>query len=142
MRVPIVRVDTSLPLPTYASEGSVGFDFITRVTTTVEPGGMARIPGNVIVATPPDHMLLVAVRSSTPRRTGLRLSNAIGIIDQDYAGPEDEIHIDVWNPTDRPVTVDRGERIAQGVFVRVARVEWEERDASRGPTRGGFGSTG
>ena len=142
MRVPIVRVDTSLPLPTYATEGSVGFDFITRITTTVEPGGMERIPGNVIVATPPGHMLLVAVRSSTPRRTGLRLSNSIGIIDQDYAGSEDEIHIDVWNPTDRPVTVDRGDRIAQGVFVRVARVEWEERDASCGPTRGGFGSTG
>ena len=84
MRVPIVRVDTSLPLPTYATEGSVGFDFITRVTTTVEPGGMERIPGNVIVATPPGHMLLVAVRSSTPRRTGLRLSNSIGIIDQQH----------------------------------------------------------
>ena len=133
MRVPIVRVDTSLPRPTYATEGSVGFDFITRVTTTVEPGGMERIPGNVIVATPPGHMLLVAVRSSTPRRTGLRLSNSIGIIDQDYAG---------WNPTDRPVTVERGDRIAQGVFVQVARVEWEEHDASCGPTRGGFGSTG
>ena len=142
MRVPITRVDPSLPLPTYATDGSVGFDFTTRVTTEVAPGGTARIPSNLIVATPPGFMLLVAVRSSTPRRKGLRLSNAIGIVDQDFAGPEDEIHIDVWNLTDRPVVVERGERIAQGVFVSVAVATWDERETSDAPTRGGFGSTG
>ena len=55
----------------------------------------------MIVATPPGYMLLIAVRSSTPRRTGLRLTNAVGIVDQDYRGPKDEIHVDVSNPTDR-----------------------------------------
>lgn len=142
MRVPITRVDSSLPLPAYATDGSVGFDFTTRVTTEVAPGAMARIPSNLIVATPPGYMLLVAVRSSTPSRTGLRLSNAIGIVDQDYAGPKDEIHIDVWNPTDRPVVVKRGDRIAQGVFVSVAVATWDERETSDAPSRGGFGSTG
>lgn len=142
MRVPITRVDPSLPLPTYATDGSVGFDFTTRVTTEVAPGGMARIPSNLIVATPPGYMLLVAVRSSTPSRTGLRLSNAIGIVDQDYAGPKDEIHLDVWNPTDRPVVVKRGDRIAQGVFVSVAVARWDERETPDAPSRGGFGSTG
>jgi len=142
MRVPITRVDPSLPLPAYATDGSVGFDLTTRLTTEVAPGGMARIPSNLIVATPPGYMLLVAVRSSTPRRTGLRLSNGIGIVDQDYAGPEDEIHIDVWNPTDQPVIVERGDRIAQGVFVSVAVATWDERKSPDAPSRGGFGSTG
>ena len=142
MRVPISRVDPSLPLPAYATDGSVGFDFTTRVTTEVAPGGMARIPSNLIVATPPGYMLLVAVRSSTPHRTGLRLSNGIGIVDQDYAGPEDEIHIDVCNPTDRPVIVERGDRIAQGVFVSVAVAAWDELESPDAPSRGGFGSTG
>lgn len=142
MRVPITRVDPSLPLPAYATDGSVGFDFTTRVTTEVAPGGMARIPSNLIVATPPGFMLLIAVRSSTPHRTGLRLSNAIGIVDQDYAGPDDEVHIDVWNPTDRPVVVERGDRIAQGVFVSVAVATWDERETPNVPSRGGFGSTG
>ncbi|MDE2768369.1 MAG: dUTP diphosphatase [Chloroflexota bacterium] len=142
MRVPITRVDPSLPLPAYATDGSVGFDFTTRVTTRVAPGGMARIPSNLIVATPPGYMLLVAVRSSTPHRTGLRLSNAIGIVDQDFAGPDDEIHIDVWNPTNRSVVVERGERIAQGVFVSVAVATWDERETPDAPSRGGFGSTG
>ncbi len=142
MRVPITRVDPSLPLPTYATDGAVGFDFSTRVTTEVAPGGMARIPSNLIVATPPGYMLLVAVRSSTPHRTGLRLSNAIGVVDQDYAGPGDEIHIDVWNPTDQTVVVERGDRIAQGIFVSVAVATWDERETPDAPTRGGFGSTG
>jgi dUTP pyrophosphatase len=142
MRVPITRVDPTLPLPTYATKGSVGFDLIIRTTTTVEAGGMARLPANVIVATPPDYMLLIAVRSSTPRRTGLRLANSIGIVDQDYAGPNDEIHIEVWNPTSAPVVVQRGDRIAQGVFVRIAQADLEEQDIATQPTRGGFGSTG
>ena len=142
MRVPITRVDPSLPLPAYATDGSVGFDFTTRVTPEVAPGGMARIPSNLIVATPPGYMLLVAVRSSTPHRTGLRLSNAIGIVDQDFAGPDDEIHIDVWNPTDHPVVVQRGDRIAQGVFVSVAVATWDEQETPDAPSRGGFGSTG
>ena len=142
MRVPITRVDPTLPLPNYATEGSAGFDLIIRTTTTVEAGGMARLPANVIVATPPDHMLLITVRSSTPRRTGLRLANGVGIVDQDYAGPDDEIHIEVWNPTSAPVVVQRGDRIAQGVFVRIAQAEWDEQDSTGQPTRGGFGSTG
>jgi dUTP pyrophosphatase len=142
MRVQITRVDPELPLPRYATPGSVGFDLITRVTTTVEPGASERIPSNVIVATPPGYMLLIAVRSSTPRRTGLRLTNAVGIVDQDYRGPEDEIHVDVSNPTDRAVTVQRGDRIAQAVFVKVDQAEWDEMSRADAPTRGGFGSTG
>ncbi len=142
MRVPVSRVDAQLPLPRHATPGSVGFDLVTRVTTTVEPGGIARVPSNVIVATPPGCMLLLAVRSSTPRRTGLRLANGVGIVDQDYQGPEDEIHVDVWNPTDRAVVVERGDRIAQAIIVRIERAEWDERDTMDAPTRGGFGSTG
>ncbi len=141
MRVQITRVDSTLPLPEYATPGSVGFDLITRVTTTVNPGALERIPSNTIVATPPGYMLLIAVRSSTPARTGLRLANAVGIIDQDFRGPDDEIHVQVWNPTDEPVIVRRGDRIAQGMFVTVDRAEWHETERADAPTRGGFGST-
>ena len=142
MRVQISRIDLRLPLPRHATSGSVGFDLVTRVTTTVEPGQIARIPSNVIIATPPGFMLLLAVRSSTPRRTGLRLANGVGIVDQDYQGPEDEIQVDVWNPTDSPVVVERGDRIAQAILVKIERAEWEELDTVDAPTRGGFGSTG
>jgi dUTP pyrophosphatase len=141
MRVGITRIDPSLPLPRYATEGAAGFDFYCRVTTEVGPGETARVPSNVIIAVPENHVLVVALRSSTPRSKGLIIPNGIGVIDRDYRGPEDEIGILVHNIRSVPVTVERGERIAQGLLLPVQSVEWEE-----GPpgvqSRGGFGSTG
>jgi dUTP pyrophosphatase len=139
--VAIHRVDPTLPLPRYATPGSVGFDLMCRVETTVAPGEIALLPGNVIVRTPPGYMLLVVPRSSTPRRLGLVAPHAVGIVDQDYRGPEDEILIQVQNIRPEPVTVPRGERIAQGIFVRVARAEWREVERPDGPSRGGFGAS-
>jgi dUTP pyrophosphatase len=141
LSVRIARIDPTLPLPAYETAGAVGFDLLVRVETTVEPRGLARIPANVIVETPPGYMLLVAARSSLPGRRGLSVPHGIGVIDQDYSGAGDEILVQVYNFTDAPVTVARGERIAQGVFVRVDRARWEEADFAERPTRGGFGST-
>ncbi len=142
MRVHIKRVDKGLPLPEYHSAGAAGFDLFCREERVVAPGEIALLPANVVVATPPGYMLLVAARSSTPRRKGLSVPHGIGIVDHDYRGPEDEIHVQVYNFTDRPVTVARGERIAQAVFVRVDAADWDEVDEMDAPTRGGFGSTG
>lgn len=141
LRVRIARIDNSLPLPVYESAGAVGFDLLARVATTVEPGSIARVPANVIVETPPGYMLLVAARSSTPGKKGLSVPHGIGVIDQDYCGPDDEVLVQVYNFTSAPVTVARGERIAQGVFVRVDRAVWDEVPANTRPSRGGFGST-
>lgn len=142
MRVQIQRVDTTLPLPTYQSAGAVGFDCVTRVTTVIPPGEIALVPANVIIKIPLGYALLIAARSSLPRKKGLTLPHGIGVIDQDYHGPQDELLIQVQNTTNAPVTVERGERIAQGLFVRVDRAEWEEVDSHGAQTRGGFGSTG
>lgn len=141
LRVRIARIDRALPLPVYETAGAVGFDLLARLDTTVEPGGIGRIPANVIVETPPGYMLLVAARSSTPGKKGLSVPHGIGVIDQDYCGPDDEILVQVYNFTDRPVTVARGERVAQGVFVRVDRAAWEEIPPGARASRGGFGST-
>lgn len=141
MRARITRVDPALPLPRYESAGAAAFDLYARESVTVPPGGLARIPANVIVRVPPGFALLVALRSSTPARKGLLTPNGIGVIDQDYRGPEDEVQIQVYNFTAGPVTVERGERIGQGMLVPVERVEWEEAEPE-GPSRGGFGSTG
>ncbi len=142
MRVPIARVDPTLPLPRYATEGSVGFDLITRETTRIEPGAIGLVPANVIIAAPPGFMVLVAARSSTPRRTGLVAAHGVGIIDRDYCGPDDEIHVQFWNPTDKPIEVERGTRIAQAILVRVDTAEWVEGEPEGAESRGGFGSTG
>lgn len=139
--VEIHRIDPTLPLPRYATGGSVGFDLLLRQETTIAPGEIALLPGNVVVRTPPGYMLLVVSRSSTPRRLGLVAPHAVGIIDQDYCGPDDEILIQVQNIRPEPVTVPRGERIAQGIFVRVAVARWRELETLDGPSRGGFGSS-
>lgn len=141
-RVRLRRLDPDLPLPGYATAGSVGFDLYCAAETTIPAGQIALLPTGVAIATPPGYMLLVASRSSTPARKGLSVPHGVGIIDQDYAGDHDEIRCQVYNFTEHPVTVQRGERLAQGIFVRVDRMEWEEVSALDTPSRGGFGSTG
>lgn len=140
-KVEIVRLDRELPLPVYESSGAVGFDFLARESVTIQPGEIVLIPTGVIIATPAGYALIVASRSSTPRKKGLTMPHGIGVIDQDYRGPGDEIRIQVQNFTASPVTVERGEKIAQGLFVRVDRLNFVESDAATAPTRGGFGST-
>ncbi|MGH2410339.1 MAG: dUTP diphosphatase [Chloroflexota bacterium] len=142
LSVRIRRLDPDLPLPEYATPGAVGFDLYCRADTVLAPGEIALLPTGVAIATPPGYMLLVASRSSTPHRKGLSVPHGVGVIDQDYAGDGDEVRCQVYNFTASPVTVKRGERLAQGIFVRVDRVQWEEVAAMGAPTRGGFGSTG
>lgn len=142
MQVKIKRIDTTLPLPVYKTAGSVGFDLVTRETTVIEPGAIARIPSNVVVQTPPGFMLLVTMRSSTPtKKPGLIKPHAIGVVDQDYCGPEDEIRFQVQNVSSVPIVVERGEQIGQGIFVRIEQAEFQEVTESVGASRGGFGST-
>ena len=141
MKVKIKRLDTDLPLPQYETDGSVGFDLLCRESVTIAPQTVALIPANVVIETPPGYMLLVTLRSSTPRKLGLLIPHGVGIIDQDYCGEGDEIQIQVYNFTDQPVTVERGDKIAQGIFVRVDTAEWSEVPQMESETRGGFGST-
>ncbi len=139
--VNIKRIDTTLPLPTYATTGSVGFDLYSRLDQHISGRSLALLPANVIVQTPPGYMLLLTMRSSTALRKGLLMPNGVGVVDQDYSGEGDELLLSVYNFRDEAVTVQRGERIAQGIFVPVAQAQWHEiEDVGQG--RGGFGSTG
>lgn len=141
MNVRITRTRPHVELPTYQTKGSVGFDLAAAADTTVPAHSTAIVPTGLIIATPPGYALLVVARSSTFKKTGLRLANAIGIIDQDYAGPNDEIGIILWNPSATDIVVKQGDRVAQGLFVPVAIAEWQEAEATNAG-RGAFGSTG
>ncbi|MGZ6368256.1 MAG: dUTP diphosphatase [Ktedonobacteraceae bacterium] len=141
LHVAIKRIDTDLPLPTYATAGSVGFDLMCREDREIAPRTVELIPSNVIVKIPAGYMLMLTLRSSTPLRKGLLIPNGVGTIDQDYCGEGDELKVQVFNFQDEAVTVWRGERIAQGIFIPVMSVRWHEVD-EMGQGRGGFGSTG
>ncbi len=142
MKVQIQRVDPTLPLPEYHTAGAAAFDFVTRETTVIEPNALGLVPGNVVVKVPHGYALLVLPRSSLPRKKGLICPHSLGLIDQDYHGPNDEIFVQVKNITDKTVTVERGERIAQGLFVKIERASFVEVDGHGVESRGGFGSTG
>ena len=142
MTVSIARIDNTLDLPKYESAGAVGFDLVTRQTTTIAPGQIGLVPGNVVVKVPKGYALLIVPRSSLPRKKALVCPHSLGVIDQDYCGPDDEIFVQVQNISDEPVTVERGERIAQGLLVQVGIAQWQEVEHHDSESRGGFGSTG
>ena len=141
MRVKIKRIDKSLPLPVYETQGAVGFDLLARIDSTIHPKGIELIPANVVVQVPKGYALILASRSSTPKKHGLTKPHGIGVIDQDYCGDEDELKIQVMNFTDKPVTIARGTKIAQGIFVKVAKPSFKEVGQISKKSRGGFGST-
>ncbi len=141
MKIDIQRIDTSLPLPDYHSKGAAAFDLLVRETMTIDPGATVLVPANVIVKVPEGFALLILPRSSLPRKKGLIFPHSIGLIDQDYHGPEDELRMQVQNITKAPVTVEKGERLAQGLFVPIEKAEWNEVTGHGAETRGGFGST-
>jgi len=142
MKVKITRIDKSLPLPEYQTKGSVAFDLYSRTDLEIKPKEIALAPSNFIIQTPKGYMLLIAARSSTPRKLGLKLANGIGIIDQDFCGPQDEIHIQVYNFTENTIKIAKGQRIGQATFVKINNASWLEVDEIKKTSRGGFGSTG
>lgn len=141
MRVKITRVDKSLPLPEYHTKGSVGCDLYSRVDIKIKPKEVVNVPTNFIIQTPKGYMFLLASRSSTGPRKGLTMVNGVGIGDWDFSGPEDEYCVSFYNFSGKTVRIEKGERIAQGIFIKVSRAKWVESKPSK-KSRGGFGSTG
>src|SRR5437763_14894836 len=142
MRIPIRRLDPTLPLPVPAHEGDAGYDLRARESVVLPPGGRAAVPTGVAVAIPPGFAGLVLPRSGLAVRHGVTCLNAPGLID---AGFRDEIRVILVNhdPAE-PFKVEAGDRIAQLVIQAVETIEWAEVD-DLGPSprgTGGFGSTG
>lgn len=109
---------------------------------TLQPMGRAVIPTGIAVELPgPEYVALVFARSGLAVKNGLTLSNGVGVIDSDYRG---EISVGLVNLSDKPYTVQNGERIAQLAVMPVALPDMLEvetlTDTERGT--GGFGSTG
>lgn len=141
VRIEVVRDDPGLSLPAYAREGDAGLDLIAAVPATLPPAGRQLVPTGLRVAIPAGYAGLVLPRSGLALRAGVTVLNAPGLIDSGYRG---EIGVLLVNHGAEPVTIDRGERIAQLVIQAVVRaelVETRELPASRRGA-GGFGSTG
>ena len=142
MKVLIKKIDPSVELPKYQTSESAGFDIASSADMVVPAGQVAKIPTGLVIAAPKGHFLLISARSSLPLKKGLTMANGIGVVDPDYAGPNDAIHIIAYNFTEQDVEVKKGERLAQGIFLPVEQAKWEEVEQLRDTDRGGMGSTG
>ena len=126
--------------PTRATPGSAGGDLRARHFHTFPPGTRHKVKTGVRVAIPHGYVGLVIARSSLCDRVGLKLANAVGVIDSDFRG---EILLNLENVTDHDVKVSSGDRLAQLIIVPCymdAFIEADLDETSRGD--GGFGSTG
>lgn len=134
---------SDLPAPERATEHAAGFDLRACVdgTLVVAAGGRALVPTGLAIAVPPGYEAQVRPRSGLALRSGVTLLNTPGTIDADYRG---EIGVILVNHGDAPVTIARGDRIAQLVVQRLPDVELEFVDELPDTTRGagGFGHTG
>jgi len=109
----------------------------------IEPGEIGLGVTGVKAFMMDDEVLKIYPRSSLPRRYSVTIPNNVGIIDKDYYGNEvndGAIFVALWNFSKDPVTIKKGERVAQGIFQKylVSPLE-EEVKTTR---NGGFGSTG
>jgi dUTP diphosphatase len=132
-----------LPVPARATPGSSGFDLRACITgeLTLEPGERTLVPTGFALAIPAGFEGQVRPRSGAALRDGLTMLNSPGTIDSDYRG---EVAVVAVNLGQRPVTIRRGDRIAQLVIAPVAAVRLEEARKLPGTSRGagGFGHTG
>lgn len=136
----IKQIDPSLPFPEYHTKGSAGFDLYARLDITLKPHEIGRVPLNVVIVPPPGYWSLLAVRGSFHKR-GLLPANGVGIMDADYIGEDDEYQLIVFNATESDVTIKRGDRIAQVIFIPFFQAELKAVQQTDAPSRGGLGST-
>lgn len=138
------RVSDLIDLPAYATSGSAGLDLrvcideplqIQALETVLLPTGLA------IYIEDPNLAAVILPRSGLGHKHGIVLGNLVGLIDSDYQG---ELKISCWNRSHEHFTVNPGDRIAQLVFVPIAKVSFSVVDSFTQTCRGqgGFGSSG
>lgn len=143
VEVRVRRLSHAVGLPTYASAGAAGADLQSSEPGPVvlQPGERVAIATGLVVELPTTHEAQVRPRSGLALRHGLTVVNAPGTVDSDYRG---EVRVLLVNLGAEPVTIERGDRVAQLVVAPVTRATFVEVDrlaaSDRGP--GGFGSTG
>jgi len=132
-----------LPLPRYETEQSAGMDLRAALDEdiTLEPGARALVPTGIAIALPAGYEAQVRPRSGLALKHGVTCLNTPGTIDADYRG---EVKVLLINLGIEPVTLTRGDRIAQMIIAPVIQASWTEvaslDETARGD--GGFGSSG
>lgn len=140
--VPVKRIDPAVALPSYAYEGDAGLDLRSNEDVVLAPLERRLVGTGLAVAIPEGYAGFVQPRSGMALKRGLSMANTPGLIDSHYRG---ELKVCAVNlDPETPISIERGERIAQLVIQRVPAVtlvEVEDLDETDRGT-GGFGSSG
>ena len=131
------------PMPERKTELSAGYDFCLPVDVTLVPGKLQLVPTGVKAYMQPGEYLGMHIRSSIAVKRRIMLVNNVGIIDADYYNNidnEGHIMLALLNMGDKAVFLEKGERIAQGIFYNYLVADDDDKVVKevRG---GGFGST-
>jgi dUTP pyrophosphatase len=132
-----------LPVPHYQTEHSAGVDLYAAVEgpLVIGPGTWKLVPTGIAVAIPEGYEGQVRPRSGLALKHGIGMLNGPGTIDADYRG---EIGIILFNFSETPFSIHRGDRIAQLVFAKLVKASFRAVDGLPETRRGsgGFGHTG
>ena len=138
-----LKNSAGLPIPHYQTEHSAGVDLYAAVEsdTAISAGAWRLIPTGIAVAIPEGYEGQVRPRSGLALKHGIGMLNGPGTIDADYRG---EIGVILFNFSDQPFAIRRGDRIAQLIFVKIEKARFVEVEALSETARGagGFGHTG
>ena len=141
INVKVLKLNSDAMIPEYKTNGSAGFDLRTTETMLLAPKETYIFKTGLAFEIPEGYEMEIRPRSGLSAKTKLRVANSPGTIDSDYRG---EVGIIIDNIGNEPITIQAGERIAQGVIKEVIKAKFIEVSelsiTERG--KGGFGSTG
>ena len=131
------------PLPAYESAASAGMDLRAQLDSPIvlEPLERGIVKTGLFIELPVGVEAQVRPRSGLAIKKGVTVLNAPGTIDADYRG---EIGVILINLSNKPFTINHGDRIAQLVIAKHETITWKPAEKLSGSDRGtaGFGSTG
>lgn len=143
VHIAVLKNSEGLPAPHYQTEHSAGVDLYAAVDDdmVIKAGKWKLVPTGIAVAIPVGYEGQVRPRSGLALKNGIGMLNAPGTIDADYRG---EIGVILFNFSDIPFTIRRGDRVAQLVFAELVNAKFEKVDELSETRRGagGFGHTG
>lgn len=145
IKVKIKKLYEDSKVPQYATEGSSGVDLCAYLDSypryTLNPNESCLFPTGISMEIPVGYEGQVRPRSGLAVKHGITVLNTPGTIDADYRG---EIKVCLYNTSPLPYVINHGDRIAQMVFAKVEKAEFEEVDELQSTDRGdgGFGHTG
>ncbi len=164
MKARVFRTHPDAILPSTKSAEAAGYDIHCLEDFTIAPGQRVVVKTGLVIQPPPGFHIELLARSGLAYKHGIMLTNNVGLVDRDYAGPKDEIAVMLYmvpqihvfqdmgggftstfthHPQPTPVPFKKGDRIAQLVFRETVFMEMEEVDAAPSELdRGGLGSTG